>query len=126
MPMRIFIYSLAMSIPMAMTLRLLLAPHPRPRQSPAPGWPASPRSLILAINLIRGGRRAAAYRRRSLFCELQRIPAALILLLVFLSMAWNFGFVLDGDRPAARSRDLAHSYDLTGVSSWPPAATPAG
>src|SRR5882757_8178162 len=52
MPMRIFIYSLGMSIPMAMTLKLLLSHSGR--VNPGARLAGITAILILAINLIRG------------------------------------------------------------------------
>src|SRR3954452_13844757 len=54
MPMRIFIYSLGMSIPMALTLKLLLAPG-HGRANPGARLAGITALLILAINVIRGG-----------------------------------------------------------------------
>jgi diguanylate cyclase (GGDEF)-like protein len=117
MPMRIFIYSLAMSIPMAMTLKLLLAPH-HGRANPGARLAGITAVLILAINLIRGGGAILHIGGEVSMQHFNEFQAALILLLVFLSMAWNFGFVLMAiDRLRAEVADLALLDDLTGVAN---------
>jgi diguanylate cyclase (GGDEF)-like protein len=117
MPMRIFIYSLGMSIPMAMTLRLLLAPH-HGRVNPGARLAGITAILILTVNLIRGGGALLHIGGEVSFVSFNEFQAALILLLVFLSMAWNFGFVLMAiDRLRAEVADLALLDDLTGVAN---------
>ena len=117
MPMRIFIYSLAMSIPMAMTVNLLLAPH-HGRVNPGARLAGIVAMLILGINAIRGGGALLHIGGEVSFVRFNEFQAALILLLVFLSMAWNFGFVLMAiDRLRAEVADLALLDDLTGVAN---------
>jgi len=117
MPMRVFIYSLGMSIPMAMTLKLLLAPQ-HGRVNPGARLAGITAILILAINLVRGGGAILHIGGEVSFSRFSDFQAALILLLVFLSMAWNFGFVLMAiDRLRAEVADLALIDDLTGVAN---------
>jgi diguanylate cyclase (GGDEF)-like protein len=117
MPMRIFIYSLGMSIPMAMTLKLLLSPS-QGRVNPGARLAGITAVLILAVNLIRGGGALLHIGGEVSFVSFNEFQAALILLLVFLSMAWNFGFVLMAiDRLRAEVADLALIDDLTGVAN---------
>jgi diguanylate cyclase (GGDEF)-like protein len=117
MPMRIFIYSLGMSIPMAMTLRLLLS-HSAGRANPGARLAGITAILILAINVIRGGGAILHIGGEVSMVRFNEFQAALILLLVFLSMAWNFGFVLMAiDRLRAEVADLALIDDLTGVAN---------
>jgi diguanylate cyclase (GGDEF)-like protein len=117
MPMRIFIYSLGMSIPMAMTLKLLLSPV-NGRVNPGARLAGITAILILAINLIRGGGALMHIGGEVSFVNFNEFQAVLILLLVFLSMAWNFGFVLMAiDRLRAEVADLALIDDLTGVAN---------
>ena len=126
MPMRIFIYSLAMSIPMAMTLKLLAVAEPRPRQSrrpacrhhrdPDPRHQPDPRR-----------RRAAAYRRRSLFVQLQRIPGGADPAFGVPVDGVEFRLRADGDRPAARrGRRSGAARRSHRRRQPPPAAAPAG
>src|SRR3954466_11690110 len=117
MPMRIFIYSLGMSIPMAMTIKLLLS-RSHGRVNPGARLAGIVAILILAINLIRGGGALLHVGGEVSFVRFNEFQAALILLLVFLSMAWNFGFVLMAiDRLRAEVADLALIDDLTGVAN---------
>jgi diguanylate cyclase (GGDEF)-like protein len=117
MPMRIFIYSLGMSIPMAMTIKLLLSPI-NGRVNPGARLAGITVILILAINVIRGGGALLHIGGEVSFVHFNEFQAALILLLVFLSMAWNFGFVLMAiDRLRAEVADLALIDDLTGVAN---------
>ncbi len=117
MPMRIFIYSLGMSIPMAMTLKLLLSRH-EGRINPGARLAGIVAILILAVNAVRGGGAVLHIGGEVSFARFNEFQAALILVLVFLSMAWNFGFVLMAiDRLRAEVADLALIDDLTGVAN---------
>ncbi|MEA2939884.1 MAG: hypothetical protein QOD09_413, partial [Bradyrhizobium sp.] len=117
MPMRIFVYSLGMSVPMAMTLKLLLS-RSHGRINPGARLAGIITILILVINLIRGGGALLHVGGEVSFMRFNEFQAALILLLVFLSMAWNFGFVLMAiDRLRAEVADLALIDDLTGVAN---------
>ena len=117
MPMRIFIYSLGMSVPMALTLNLLLSRH-EGRFTPGARLAGIVACLILAINAIRGGGAILHIGGEVSFVSFNEFQAALILLLVFLSMAWNFGFVLMAiDRLRAEVAELALIDDLTGVAN---------
>jgi diguanylate cyclase (GGDEF)-like protein len=117
MPMRIFIYSLGQSIPIAITIKLLLSPS-HGRINPGARLAGIIAILILAINLIRGGGAVLHIGGEVSMVRFNEFQAALILLLVFLSMAWNFGFVLMAiDRLRAEVADLALLDDLTGVAN---------
>jgi diguanylate cyclase (GGDEF)-like protein len=117
MPMRIFIYSLGQSIPIAITIKLLLSPN-HGRINPGARLAGIIAIAILAINLIRGGGAVLHIGGEVSMVRFNEFQAALILLLVFLSMAWNFGFVLMAiDRLRAEVADLALLDDLTGVAN---------
>jgi diguanylate cyclase (GGDEF)-like protein len=117
MPMRIFIYSLGQSIPIAITIKLLLSPS-HGRINPGARLAGIIAIAILAINLIRGGGAVLHIGGEVSMVRFNEFQAALILLLVFLSMAWNFGFVLMAiDRLRAEVADLALLDDLTGVAN---------
>src|SRR6202022_1202051 len=73
--------------------------------------------LIIAIYAIRGG---GSLFHICDFSVIQSNPAqwALVLVLIFLSMAWNFGFLLMAiDRLRNTAADLALLDDLTGVGN---------
>src|ERR1043166_2961135 len=109
MPMRIFIYSLGMSIPMA---------RHDGRINPGARLAGIVACLILAINAIRGGGAILHIGGEVSMVRFNEFQAMLILLLVFLSMAWNFGFVLMAiDRLRAEVAELALIDDLTGVAN---------
>jgi diguanylate cyclase (GGDEF)-like protein len=117
MPMRIFIYSLGQSIPIAITVKLLLS-RSNGRINPGARLAGIIAILILAINVIRGGGAVLQIGGEVSMQHFNEFQAALILLLVFLSMAWNFGFVLMAiDRLRAEVADLALIDDLTGVAN---------
>jgi diguanylate cyclase (GGDEF)-like protein len=117
MPMRIFIYSVGMSIPMALTLKLLLSRHDG-RFTPGARLAGIVACLIIAINAVRGGGAILHVGGEVSFARFNEFQAMLILLLVFLSMAWNFGFVLMAiDRLRAEVAELALIDDLTGVAN---------
>ena len=117
MVMRIVIYSAAQAIPIAMTLPLLFS---RKRGA---AYPGARMSGYIAIMMI------AVYIARSLGAVLQvggpisliefnQSQAVMILSLVFLSMMWNFGFLLMTiDRLRAEVADLALFDDLTGAAN---------
>jgi diguanylate cyclase (GGDEF)-like protein len=116
-PMRIFIYSLGQSIPLALTLKLLLS-RQEGRGNPGARLAGVVAVLILAVNLIRGGGAVLHIGGEVSFARFNEFQAALILLLVFLSMAWNFGFVLMAiDRLRSEVAELALIDDLTGVAN---------
>ena len=118
MAMRILVYSLGQAVPLALTLKLLLSQqdgrvnpgrparrhrrHPDDRASmPSAPWPAC---CISAAS--------------SRFSHSNPLQSAMVLALMFLSMAWNFGFLLMAiDRLRNEVADLALLDDLTGVGN---------
>src|SRR5216683_2901019 len=92
MSMRITVYSLGQSLPLALTLKLLLA-RPDGRSSPGARLAGIVAVLIIAIYAVRAG---GTLLHIGNFSVIQSNPAqwTIVLLLIFLSMAWNFGFLL--------------------------------
>ncbi|MES2752546.1 MAG: GGDEF domain-containing protein [Pseudomonadota bacterium] len=117
MPMRILIYSVCQSAPIALTLPLLLS---RRNGHAHPGARLAGYISILMIGVY-GARSAAALLNVGGDVSLiafNPLQAALILVLVFLSMMWNFGFLLMAiDRLRAEVADLAMHDDLTGAAN---------
>jgi diguanylate cyclase (GGDEF)-like protein len=116
MSMRIFVYSLGQSLPLALTLKLLLARQDG-RSSPGARLAGIVAVLMIAIYAIRAG---GTLLHIGNFSVIQSNPAqwTLVLLLIFLSMAWNFGFLLMAiDRLRNEVADLALLDDLTGVGN---------
>jgi diguanylate cyclase (GGDEF)-like protein len=116
MSMRITVYSLGQSLPLALTLKLLLA-RPDGRSSPGARLAGIVTVLMIAIYAVRAG---GTLLHIGNFSVIQSNPAqwTIVLLLIFLSMAWNFGFLLMAiDRLRNEVADLALLDDLTGVGN---------
>lgn len=117
MTMRILIYSACQALPIAMTLPLLLSrkngnAHPGARMA---GYIAL---LMIGVYLARSAGALAHVGGPISLIEFNPVQAALILGLVFLSMMWNFGFLLMAiDRLRAEVADLALFDDLTGAAN---------
>jgi diguanylate cyclase (GGDEF)-like protein len=115
-PMRILVYSLGQSAPLVLTLRLLLS-RQNGRKNPGARLAGTVSALIVAVYVIRAGGNLLVGGGFSFF---QRSPAqsAVVLALMFLAMAWNFGFLLMAmDRLRNEVADLALLDDLTGVGN---------
>jgi diguanylate cyclase (GGDEF)-like protein len=114
--MRIFIYSLGLSLPLALTLKLLLS-RPDGHRNPGARLAGIVAILIIALYAIRG---VGSLLHLGDFSVIQSNPVqwALVLALIFLSMALNFGFLLMAmDRLRNEVADLALLDDLTGVGN---------
>jgi diguanylate cyclase (GGDEF)-like protein len=115
--MRITIYTIAQSLPLALSLKLLLS-----RQNGHVNSGARLASIVIslivgiyAVRLVAGVTQIGGEFN---FTEFNQAQSALILALVFLSMALNFGFLLMAiDRLRNEVADLALLDDLTGVSN---------
>jgi diguanylate cyclase (GGDEF)-like protein len=117
MPMRIVIYSLGQSIPIAATLPLVLFRRDGQENSGARLFGIIA-ILILAIHAFRSFGAVTGVGGEVSMINFNTLQAALILVLVFLSMAWNFGFLLMAiDRLRDEVADLALLDDLTGVGN---------
>jgi diguanylate cyclase (GGDEF)-like protein len=117
MPMRILIYSVGQSLPFALTLKLLLS-RQNGRANPGGRLAAIVAMLIIAIYALRAGASLLQLGGEISFVRFSPGQSALILMLVFLSMAWNFGFLLMAiDRLRNEVADLALLDDLTGVGN---------
>jgi diguanylate cyclase (GGDEF)-like protein len=115
MVMRVSIYSIGQSIPLALTLKLLLS-RQNGRVNPGARLAATVAIVIIAIY---GVRLAGSLLGGNVsFVHFSPLQSALILALVFLSMAWNFGLLLMAmDRLRNEVVDLALLDDLTGVGN---------
>lgn len=115
--MRIAIYSTAQSISVGLTVQLALARRDGSNNAGAK------LAAFLAIALV------TVHVTRSLvallgaggsmtFANLNGLQAAMVLMLVFLAMSWNFGFLLMAiDRLRGEVAELALVDDLTGVAN---------
>ncbi|WP_426436688.1 GGDEF domain-containing protein [Bradyrhizobium genosp. P] len=117
MQLRMLSYTTAQVLPIALSLRLLLSPE-NGRVSPGARLAGIVATIIIGIYTVR--LTGALLRPDGEFSYLQfdAAQAALILVLVFLSMALNFGFLLMAmDRLRNEVADLALLDDLTGVGN---------
>jgi diguanylate cyclase (GGDEF)-like protein len=117
MSMRILVYSIGQSLPLALTLKLLLS-----RQDGRINHGARLAGIvaifILAIYAVRVAAKLLHFGGEFSFTHFNPMQSALILALMFLSMAWNFGFLLMAiDRLRNEVADLALLDDLTGVGN---------
>lgn len=117
MAMRIIIYSAAQAVPIAMTLPLLFS---RKNGNAYPGARLSGYIALMMIGVY-AARSVAALMQVGgpiSLIEFNQFQAVMILGLVFLSMMWNFGFLLMTiDRLRAEVADLALFDDLTGAAN---------
>jgi diguanylate cyclase (GGDEF)-like protein len=117
MAMRVSVYSLGLSIPIAMTLRLVLTRRDG-RDNPGARLAGIVAILILSVNAIRSVAALLQIGGEIMPVGFNPFQAALALMLVFLSMAWYFGFLLMAiDRLRNEVADLALLDDLTGVGN---------
>jgi diguanylate cyclase (GGDEF)-like protein len=115
--MRISIYSIAQSLPLLLSLKLLLTPH-QGRVNPGARLAGIVAILIIAIYGLRLAAGLVNIGGEFSFTQFNQLQSALILALVFLSMALNFGFLLMAmDRLRNEVADLALLDDLTGVGN---------
>jgi diguanylate cyclase (GGDEF)-like protein len=117
MPMRVLIYSLGQSLPLALTLKLLLSPQ-NGRVNPGARLAGNVAIVIVAMYALRILSSALHIGGEFSFMYFNSVQSAMILALVFLSMAWNFGFLLMAmDRLRNEVADLALLDDLTCVGN---------
>ncbi len=111
--MRILIYSLGQCLPFALTLRLLLS-RQHGRSSPGARLAATVATLIIALYVIRVAANLLPVGAGFSFVQFSPLQSALVLVLMFLSMVWNFGCLLMAmDRLRNEVADLALLDDLT-------------
>src|SRR5262249_46720672 len=116
MPLRIVVYTVAQVVPFALTLKLLLSPE-NGRVSPGARLAGIVACVLIAIYTLRlvG---AVLSPGESSFVRFNAGQSFVILLMVFLAMALNFGFLLMAmDRLRNEVADLALLDDLTGVGN---------
>jgi len=115
--MRIAIYSLAQSLPLALTLKLLLSSQNGPI-NPGARLAGVIAMITIGINAFRVVGKLLQIGGDFSFVHFNGPQSVMILLLMFLSMAWNFGFLLMAmDRLRNEVADLALMDDLTGVGN---------
>jgi diguanylate cyclase (GGDEF)-like protein len=113
---RMTVFTLAQALPMLLSLKLLLSPH-EGRVSPGARLAGIVTILIMAIYTVRLLGAVTGVGGVS-YMSFGPVQSAVILVLVFLSMSLNFGFLLMAmDRLRNEVADLALLDDLTGVGN---------
>src|SRR3989440_2713567 len=116
-PARMTIFTIAQALPMALSLKLLLSPH-EGRANPGARLAGIVIIVILAIFAVRLFGAVSGLGGGFSYMHFSPIQSVVILVLVFLSMALNFGFLLMAmDRLRNEVADLALLDDLTGVGN---------
>ncbi len=115
--MRIVAYSIGQSVPVILTLPYVLSRDSRARTPGA--WLAGCIGvLMVTVNAVRAVMGLFGIGGEPSMVSFNPVQAALVLVLVFLSMAWNFGFLLMAiDRLRGEVASLALCDDLTGVAN---------
>ena len=115
--MRIVIYSLAQAVPLALTLKLLMSRQDG-RINPGARLAGVIVMLIIGIYAFRAAGKLFQIGGDFSFVQFNAPQSIMILALMFLSMAANFGFLLMAiDRLRNEVADLALMDDLTGVAN---------
>lgn len=116
-PARLVVFTIAETLPLALSLKLLLTPH-EGRVNPGARLAGIVATLIIAIFGFRLVFGLSGIGGGFSYMNFTPLQSAFILVLVFLSMAWNFGFLLMAmDRLRNEVADLALLDDLTGVGN---------
>jgi len=117
MSMRILIYSLCQSLPLMLTLNLLLS-RQNGRIYPGARLAGVVSLLVIAIYIFRACESLVHFGGKTSFFHFDTLQSVLVLTLLFLTMVWNFGFLLMAiDRLRGEIADLALLDDLTGVGN---------
>jgi diguanylate cyclase (GGDEF)-like protein len=115
--MRIVVYSIGQSVPLALTLRLLMS-RQNGRVNPGARLAGIIAALIIGIYAVRAAGKIFHIGGDFSFVQFNAPQSFVILALMFLSMALNFGFMLMAiDRLRNEVADLALMDDLTGVGN---------
>ena len=116
MPMRILVHSLGQALPLALTLKLLLSRQDE-RKNPGARLAGIVAVLMIAVYAVRAGGSLLQFGG-ALFTGSNPLQPVLVLVLMFLSITWNFGFLLMAiDRLRSEVAELALLDDLTGVGN---------
>ena len=116
-PARIGIFTIAQVLPLALSVKLLLAPRAG-RVNPGARLAAIVAILIIAVYGFRLVAGMTSVGGGFTYTQFSQLQSGVILVLVFLSMALNFGFLLMAmDHLRNEVADLALLDDLTGVGN---------
>lgn len=115
--MRIVTYSIGQSIVIGLTVPLTLSQQ-RERNHPGARLAGCVAVLIIGVNILRSAMAILHIGGEVSMMHFNAFQAFLVLGLVFLSMMWNFGFLLMAvDRLRNEVAELAMSDDLTGAAN---------
>jgi diguanylate cyclase (GGDEF)-like protein len=115
--MRVLIYSVGQALPLLLTLKLLMSKQDG-RVNPGARLAGLVAMLILTIYAFRVACKLFHIGGEFSYAQFNATQSITILALMFLSMAWNFGFLLMAiDRLRNEVADLALLDDLTGVGN---------
>ena len=116
-PGRMTVFTIAQVLPMVLSLKLLLSPH-QGRVNPGARLAGVVTIMIMAIFAARLVGALTDFGGGFSYLHFSPVQSVVILVLVFLSMALNFGFLLMAmDRLRNEVADLALLDDLTGVGN---------
>lgn len=115
--MRILVYTVGQSMPLVLTLKLLMTPQDG-RVNPGARLAGIITMLAIGLYAFRAVGKIFQIGGDFSFVQFNAPQSIMILVLMFLSMAWNFGFLLMAiDRLRNEVADLALMDDLTGVGN---------
>jgi diguanylate cyclase (GGDEF)-like protein len=116
-PGRMTVFTIAQMLPMVLSLKLLLSPH-QGRVNPGARLAGIVTIMIMAIFASRLVGALTDVGGGFSYMHFSPVQSVVILVLVFLSMSLNFGFLLMAmDRLRTEVADLALLDDLTGVGN---------
>ncbi|KRR10181.1 GGDEF domain-containing protein [Bradyrhizobium valentinum] len=116
-PARMTVFTIAQALPMVLSLKLLLTPH-EGRVNPGARLAGVVTIIILGILAVRLLGAVTGMGGSFSYMHFSPVQSVVILVLVFLSMSLNFGFLLMAmDRLRNEVADLALLDDLTGVGN---------
>lgn len=117
MAMRVLIYSTGQSITVAMTLPLMFSRKDGGGNAGA-HLAGGLAVAVVAVHAVRSIAGLMQIGGGMTFADFNNIQAIMVLVLVFLGMSWNFGFLLMAiDRLRGEVAELALVDDLTGVAN---------
>jgi diguanylate cyclase (GGDEF)-like protein len=115
-PGRLIVFAISQMLPLIASLKLLLSPEGR--ANPGARLAGIIAVLIIGIFIVRSIAAVTGFSGRFAYAQFTPLQSVVVLALVFLSMALNFGFLLMAiDRLRNEVADLALLDDLTGVGN---------
>jgi len=117
MPLRVLVHSLGQAMPLALVLKLLLSRQDEPR-NPGARLAGIVAVLMIAVYAVRAIGSLLLFGGGMSITGTNPLQSVLVLVLMFLSITLNFGFLLMAiDRLRSEVAELALLDDLTGVGN---------